>query len=138
MQPKLFLATKAFIEHDGKVLVVRESKKYADGTNAGKYDVIGGRLAPGERFDDALIREIQEETGLAVFINKPFFVNEWRPHVRGEQWQVVGIFFSCTAGSEHVKLSGDHDEYKWIDPANYAQENLIENLHPAFEAYLNR
>ncbi|USN55268.1 MAG: NUDIX domain-containing protein [Candidatus Peribacteria bacterium] len=41
---------------------MRESPAYADGSNAGKYDVVGGRVTPGERFDEALLREISEET----------------------------------------------------------------------------
>jgi len=84
MEPKIFVATKAFIVFNGKVLILRESTKYEDGANAARFDVPGGRLQPGQRFDESLLREIQEETGLAVKIGKPFFVNEWRPVVRGE------------------------------------------------------
>lgn len=132
---KQFIATKAFIVRDGKVLVVREAGKYADGTNEGSYDLPGGRLSPGEHFSDALIREIKEETGLFAKIGKPFFVNEWRPVVRGEEWQIVGIFFSCTVRGD-VQLGVDHDDFKWIEPNNYASEQLIENLHLAFEEWL--
>ncbi len=64
MQPKLFIATKAFILYDGKVLILCESGSYIDGSNQGRYDLPGGRLVPGERFDNALKREILEETGL--------------------------------------------------------------------------
>lgn len=132
----MWVATKAFIEHDGKILVVRESSKYEDGTNVGEYDVIGGRIEPGQRFDESLLREIREETGIDVVIGRPFFVNEWRPIVRGKQWQIVGTFFVAHALSDAVVISNDHDAYKWIDPRNAKQENLIENLFPAFEAYL--
>src|SRR3989344_8134095 len=112
---KLFVATKAFIVNDkGKVLLVRESSKYKDGSNAGKLDIVGGRVEPGQRFDDSLKREVKEETGLEVKIGKPFFVNEWRPVVRGEQWQIVGIFFACTTTTDTVTLSQDHDAYEWI------------------------
>ena len=132
---KLFVATKAFIENKGKILVVRESGKYEDGTNEGKYDVVGGRVEPGQRFDESLLREIKEETGLNVQIGNPFFVNEWRPEKNGETWQIVGIFFVCHAKTDQVELSQDHDSYKWIDPKKFADEGLIENLHPAFHAY---
>ncbi|MBI2623850.1 MAG: NUDIX domain-containing protein [Candidatus Liptonbacteria bacterium] len=160
---KLFIATKAFIVRNpvnpaeaghgasGKVLIVRESNKYEEGTNAAKFDVPGGRLTPGERFDGSLRREVKEETGLEVKIGKPFFVNEWRPVVKGEQWQVVGIFFECTLKSDFseksdfpkltdakVILSGDHDAFEWILPEEYAKYPLIENLKVAFEAYLAR
>ncbi len=128
---------KAFIIHDGKVLILRESTKYAEGTNAAKYDIVGGRIKPGQAFDESLRREIREETGLEVQLGRPFYVGEWRPVVKGEPWQVVATFFACAADTETVKLSEDHDDYQWIDPKEYANYSLIPNLLPAFEAYLN-
>lgn len=134
---KLFVATKAFIEHDGKVLILRESSKYDDGTNAAKYDVPGGRLEPGQHSFESLRREIKEETGIeGVKIGKPLFVNEWRPKKGDEQWQIVGIFFLCSAPDVKVKLSQDHDDFQWVDPAKYKDYSLIPNLTLAFEAYL--
>lgn len=91
MEPKLFIATKAIVVHNGKVLLLHESGSYQDGTNIGRYDLPGGRLHPGERFDEALRREVLEETRLEVEIKRPVAVNEWRPVVRGEQWQIVGV-----------------------------------------------
>lgn len=135
--PKLFIATKAFINHNGKILILRESGQYSEGTNNGLFDLVGGRIVPGERFDHCLMREIKEETGLTVTIGRPFFVNEWRPKVKGESWQVVGIFFECFTDSDIVMLSNDHDNYKWIDPKDFAGENLIPNLHLVFKAYLD-
>jgi len=138
MEPRLFVATKAFVMHSGKILIVRESDAYADGTNAGKYDLIGGRLNPGERLEEALRREVKEETGLNVEIGSPFFADESipRPVVRGEEWQVVKIYFPCKSRSDQVTLSGDHNECLWIDPREYLSVRLIENLYPAFSAYL--
>ncbi len=138
MEPKLFVATKAFITHKGKILVLQESSNYQDGTNVNKYDVVGGRIQPGERFDDALRREVLEETGLAITIGKPFFVNEWRPTVKDEPWQIVGIFFECESATDTVALSADHTAFAWIDPKEYTQANIIPNLYPVFEAYLKR
>ncbi len=136
MVSKLFAATKAFIKRDGKILLVREATSYQDGSNAGKFDIVGGRVEMGQRFDESLLREIKEETGLLATIGKPFFVNEWRPVVRGEEWQIIGVFFECEAGAGDIVLSEDHSEYLWIDPVDYKNYPLIENLHPAFEAYL--
>lgn len=138
MVDKLFVATKAFIMHNGKVLLLREASKYNDGTNIGKYDVVGGRLEPGQRFDESLIREIKEETGIEVKIGKPFFVNEWRPNVRGEQWQIIGTFFECFSDTDQVELSKDHDDFIWINPKDFKNHPVIKNLHSAFEAYLKR
>ena len=136
-QIQLTVAAKAFIVYDKKILLLRESNQYRSGTNAGKYDVPGGRVKPGERFDAGLQREIKEETGLMVTIGKPFFVNEWRPTINGTPTQIIGTFFICATDTPAVTLSPDHDDYQWIDPAAYQENNLIENLYGAFEAYLH-
>lgn len=138
MDPILFVATKEFIVHRGKVLILRESNKYEDGSNSSKYDVVGGRIKPGQRFDESLVREISEETGLTTKIGSPFCVGEWRPIVKDIQWQVVGTFFECFSDTDVVKLSEDHDDYQWINPLEYSNYPLIENLKPAFENYNNR
>ncbi len=119
MEYKLFVATKAFIIYKNKVLILRESKKYKDGSNSEKYDVVGGRIRPGQRFDKSLLREINEETGLKVVIGEPFYVGEWRPKVGNENWQIVGTFFRCIAKGSKVKLSIDHDDFQWINPEDY-------------------
>ena len=138
MNIKQFTACKAFITYQNKVLILKESNKYQEGTNAGRYDVVGGRVKPGERFNEGLIREIKEETCLTIKLGKPFFVNEWRPIVKDEQWQVVGTFFECEAETDQVILSEDHEEYAWIEPKNFQNYNLFPNLIPAFKAYLTK
>ena len=64
MDVRIWVATKAFLVYEGKVLILQEADKYKDGTNSGKYDVVGGRVEPGQKFDKSLLREIKEETGL--------------------------------------------------------------------------
>ncbi len=136
MVDELFVATKAFIEHDGKVLVIRESSDYSDGSNEGLFDVVGGRVEPGEKYDESLKREVKEETGLNVEINSPFAVREWRPEVKGEKWQIVGVFFKCKADSKEVILGRDHEEYKWINPESHEEYNIIPNLSDVFDQYV--
>lgn len=131
---KQFLATRAFIVHDGKVLIIRESQKYESGANKGKYDFPGGKLKPGEYFIDALKREALEECGLDIEIGKPFYVAEWGSKLKV---QIVGIFFECTVNSTTVTLSADHDDFKWIKLEEYKQFDLIKENADACEAYLN-
>ncbi len=138
MELKLFVATKALVVYEGRVLLLREAGTYADGTNAGCYDVCGGRLKPGEHFQEALKREVFEETGLVVTVGEPIAVGEWRPIVRDEQWQIVGIYFLCQASSAQVRLSEDHDQYVWIDPATYAQFPILDTLKTVFPQYLKK
>jgi len=108
------IAVRAVIIKDRKVLVIRESGTYEEGTNVGKYDLPGGRVSAGERFDEALRREVFEEVGLEIITFKPFFVGEWRPVVKDTPLQIIGIFFVCTTNNADVVLGTDHDEFLWV------------------------
>lgn len=135
---KLFVALKAFVVRGGKILLLQESTNYDDGTNAGKWDVPGGRVTPGEQWDQALLREIKEETGLEVTIGKPFGIGEWRPQVRGEQWQVIATFVECQAvGEADVILSQDHAKEQWFTPEEVLiLPNCASSINDAAKQYL--
>ena len=136
MEIRQFVATKAFILHDGKILILRESQNYEEGTNLGKYDVPGGRVKPGQKFDESLQREIKEETGLEVMIGGPFCVDEWRPNIDGIENKIIGIFFECFSFSNNVNLGRDHNRYEWINPEEYGNFDLIPGLEKVFSKYL--
>jgi len=133
---KQFIAAKAFIRFGKKILIIRESAAHVTNTQVGKFDVIGGRVEPGENVINGLRREVKEECGLEISIGQPFFVNESRNEWHGEHWQIIRIFFDCTTSSEQIILNEEHDQFKWIDPKNYMKENVIENLYPSFDAFL--
>ena len=126
-------ATKGLIVHNDKILVIRESSEYPEGTQRGKFDVVGGRAKPDERFVPAgnLRREIKEETGLEVTVHEDFCSYDW---VVGDT-RIVGNFFVCRASTDKVQLSSDHDRYKWIKPENHRRNNLIPGLEKVFEVY---
>jgi 8-oxo-dGTP diphosphatase len=130
------LPVRGLVFYKDKVLFIRESSCYGGGTNIGRYDLIGGKVAPGESVHDALLREAREETSLPITIIRPFHVDEWRPVIQGQQFQIVGIFFECTTSTDEVTLSSDHDEYVWIDPSHYTRYDLIAPQRAAFQAYL--
>lgn len=122
------IAAKALIVQDGRLLVLRESSggSYADGTNAGKWCVPGGRIDPGEGFVEGLRREAREETGLEIEPVRPVFVGEWRPVIRDRQLQIIGIFFHCTVVGGEVRLSEEHEAYEWLARDELARVRLID------------
>jgi 8-oxo-dGTP diphosphatase len=118
------VAAKAVIVNDGNVLVLRESGKYEEGTNVGKYDLPGGRINLGESVFDALKREVKEECGIEVEIGQPIYVGEWSPEIKGVINQIVAIFFRCQPKSLDIKISDDHDDLQWIGSAELEQIKL--------------
>jgi 8-oxo-dGTP diphosphatase len=126
---KQFVATRAVIEKDGKILIIKESREYKGGANIGKYDFPGGKIDVGESIYDSLLREVKEETGLDIDIGDAFYSGEWRPVVKGEQIQIIGIFFLCKPLSDVINLSYAHDEYLFVYPEEALKLPLTKEVY---------
>jgi len=119
------LAMKALVVKNGKVLVLREAATYGEGTNRGRYHLPGGRVEKGEKIEEALKREVLEETGMSIEIEYPVYVGEWRPVIRGIPHQIMGVFVVCQPKGDKVQLSTEHDDYKWVDPSNHSEIDIM-------------
>jgi 8-oxo-dGTP diphosphatase len=121
------VAMKAVIVKNDKILILREAATYGDGTQRGRYHMPGGRIEAGENFEEALRREVREETGLEVEIGMPLYVGEWRPVIREAPHQIIGTFFVCKPkGSDKIKLSTEHDSFEWIDPKTRSNYDIMD------------
>lgn len=137
-EPVLAVAAKALIvRDDGRVLILRESATHDTNAQKALYGLVGGRLNPGERFFDALAREIREETGLEVEVLRPLYVGERRPVIKGVPHQVVAMFMLCRAKNANVTLSEEHDGFEWIDPAKYGDYEFMDPDDKVIDAYLS-
>ena len=130
------VAAKAVIVKDGKILILREAATYGEGTQRGRYHMPGGRVEIGEHFEDALRREVREETGLEITIDTPLYVGEWRPVIKGQPNQIIGIFFVCQPTTADITLSTEHDSYEWIGPASQADFDIMDPEDLVIEQYL--
>jgi len=109
MDRQFFVAVKALLFFDGKFLLVKRSDN-ARGEHS-YWEFPGGRLEFGETPEEALARELKEETSLSAKIIRP--LQTWS-FFRGDDTQIVGITFLCKADSAIVQLSSEHDAYSWI------------------------
>jgi len=132
---KTLQAVRGIVIGINGTLIIRESKIY-QGNLAGRYDLPGGKIKPGEDPVEALKREVCEECGLDIEVGTPFFTGEWFPIVQGEKIQIIGTYYICAAVTEDVSLSSDHDHHEWIDPENYRGYDLASPNPATFNAYL--
>jgi 8-oxo-dGTP diphosphatase len=59
----LLVAACALVDADGRVLI---AERPAGRSMAGMWEFPGGKIEPGERPEDTLIRELHEELGISV------------------------------------------------------------------------
>lgn len=136
---KFYVANKVFLVNTrGQILVVREGTGDDENTNVGKWDVPGGRMEPGESPIDALRREVKEEVGIEVAGTRPFHVRDWRPVIKGEPSQIVGIYHVASVGDVEPRLSKEHDEFKWLSPTEANPDELIGGLFETIQVWLKQ
>ncbi|MET0384567.1 MAG: NUDIX domain-containing protein [Polyangiales bacterium] len=68
----MLLVVVAVIQHAERILMVQEAKARALGT----WNLPGGRVEPGEGLAAAMLREIQEEAGVAVALRGLLFADQ--------------------------------------------------------------
>ncbi len=102
--------TLAYIENEGKYLLLHRTKKKND-LNEGKWIGVGGKIEEGESMVHAFEREIKEETGLDVlnysYLGKIDFLNDLYPPERM-------FLFKVTSFSGELSEC-DEGELAWVE-----------------------
>lgn len=113
------LAVRVLLRNrDGEVLLLRRSSRSK--TNPGRWELPGGKLDDRERFDDALRREVLEETGLEIGLGGPVGVADQRlPEIR-----VVHLVMEGTVTGGALRLSSEHSAGAWVAPARFGELEL--------------
>jgi nucleoside triphosphatase len=112
---------------DGKILLIK-GKKFKD-----RYVIPGGHIEVGETFEEALRREVKEETGLDIENIQLLSLQEsiFNPHYHTKR-HFLYIDFACTTVSTQVTLNEESQESIWVALPNAL--NLP--LHPYTRAFL--
>jgi 8-oxo-dGTP diphosphatase len=126
---------KAFISNEeGELLILVDPDR--------GLDLPGGKIQEGEEdFDEALRREVREETGLEIKIGKPFvrWFRKGSPdsEFAGKPFFIIGFF--CKADSGDIILSDEHTAYHWVTNNNYqeyaGEPEYIDAVKTFFEKY---
>jgi len=82
---------------------------------AGAWECVTGRVDQGESFEQALHREIGEETGLQVEIESIIATTHFFRGAPVPENELLGVIFSCIPKTPmHLKIESEHSEFRWM------------------------
>ncbi|MER6070927.1 (deoxy)nucleoside triphosphate pyrophosphohydrolase [Streptomyces sp. NPDC001817] len=115
----------------GRLLAARRS---APAELAGRWELPGGKVEPGERPEDALVRELREELGIEAEavervpgqwpLRTPYVLQVWTARLR--------------PGSPAPRPLEDHDELRWLTPDQIWQVDWLDQDVPAVREVMPR
>jgi len=113
----------AIATHKGKFLLMLRNKAPVKGF----WWVPGGRIRRGESLEEAVLRELREETGLeGRIIRRVGVINQIFPEIH-----TISVFFHIEVEDEKVQLNEEHSAYKWFS-------KLPKDAHPYLKTMITQ
>ena len=113
----------AVVIHDGRVLLIRRGKEPL----RGRWVVPGGTVEPGETLQDALVREVREETGLTVRPRDVVLVFDRILREEGEvRYHYVIVDYLCDYVEGTPRAGSDAEEVALVTPERLCEFDIPE------------
>ncbi|MFA5827860.1 MAG: NUDIX domain-containing protein [Candidatus Shapirobacteria bacterium] len=112
---------------NGKALVVRRSGK--ETFLPGVYEIPGGKVEFGEKPNQSIIREFQEEVNLKIKPLIPFRVFDYiSKEGKRQTIEIVYLVELDNDTANNLKLSDAHDKYEWVGKDYISELNLSDEI----------
>lgn len=124
------LSVKMIVQDDrGNCLLLKRSM--ASKGNPGKWDFPGGKMDTGETFDQALLREVREETGLEATITGV----AGTAYSESPTHRVIYLIMEGRAQPGDVLLSDEHEQYAWVEAAQLHEMDVVRQFKATVDEY---
>lgn len=120
----------AVMDAGGRCLLLKRSAKSKG--NPGKWELPGGKVNSGEDFDRALVREVMEETGLSIALDRVLGAAERELPGR----RIAYLIMAGSPRSGTVRLSEEHDDSAWVLPEEFKGREIVEQLKATLSVLL--
>lgn len=112
------LLAKIFVTNEnGEILLLQRSR--TDKRRPLGWDLPGGNVDYNEDPNQAVLRELQEEAGLTAANSHVFYVG-----TETEDHYIITLLYKGVADTTDVKLSFEHEQYRWIKPEKIADYKM--------------
>ncbi len=108
-------------DEQGRLLMIKRGHE----PGAGLWSIPGGRIEPGETDAEALVREMIEETGLAVEVG-PLIGRVQRPGLNGTVIDIRDYAATVTGGT--LRPGDDAADARWVQAAELGSLEITEGL----------
>ncbi|RLE67988.1 MAG: ADP-ribose pyrophosphatase [Thermoprotei archaeon] len=115
----------------GKILLIK-SHKWRN-----KYVIPGGHIELGEKIEEALKREVKEETGLDIYDIKFICFQEFIfDKAFWKRRHFIFLDFACKTDSTEVKLNSEGQEFVWVTLDEALKLDIEPYTRKTIEEYL--
>ena len=96
---------------DGRILVVQRGR----GAYAGAWAIPGGRQRRGETMQEAVRREVREETGLIVEVGDPVWIGDILDPTDPPAYHYTVVDFAAFVIGGELEAGDDAADARWVD-----------------------
>jgi len=117
-------------DKNGRILIAKTPKL------KNNWTIPGGHVDFGEKIDEALRREVFEETGLDVQVEK--LINICETIISEKNFHIISFHFLCApVDSCDLKLDErELTEGKWVSPEEAISEVLLDDFKKSIESFV--
>lgn len=95
-----------------------------------EWELPGGRIEKGEQPREAVIREIHEELSIECRVDR--LIDNWLFEVIPGKYVYISAYLcSPVDRNASVRLSDEHEEYRWVSISDLDQYNMAEEYKAA-------
>lgn len=105
----------AIIQHNGRILLCQRKT----GALAGKWEFPGGKLENGESPEECLVREVREELGVEIAVERIY--KAVNMHYNHGDFLLLSYLTRYVSGEITLMV---HQDYAWVEPQRLIDYDL--------------
>lgn len=127
-----FEVVSCYCEKNGEILMLH---RLAHKSQGDRWGVPAGKINADEKKDEAILREIYEETGLKALVEDLSYIDTL--YVKHEDYQFTYYMYYLPISQTATVIINptEHSAFQWVKPKKALDMNLVEDLDYCIKLY---